>query len=222
MNKLMFVCAGVAASSASATVLTFDPLPFNGAQLSQAYGDSVMSALQDGFSYGTDFGPTPNIVAAYGTGSTVNTAVLQWADQFGDLTNIAYGTENAQQLLVTLTADAGWLVDLRGFDIAGWPVVDYTINSVEVLANGSAVFSETNVLVRGATLDAEGRRHTSFDFAQGLQAREITIALDVSNITGTAQDNIGIDNVAFAQVVPAPGVAGSLLAAAAFGVRRRR
>ena len=221
--KSGFLTAAVLAGTcgvASATVLTFDPNPGDGLPLNGDYGDRVVSAMQDGFSYGLMFGPTPNIEVSYGSN---NGNLLHWGPSYGDLANVVYTPAGGQELRVTMSADADWLVELHGFDVAGWPSTDYTINEVRVEVNGQVAFSEVDAFIRGATADGEGRVHTSYDFDRVIRGSEITIVLDVANISGSAQDNIGIDNVAFGQaVVPAPGAVAVVGAAGLIAGRRRR
>jgi hypothetical protein len=216
-SSLVFLC--VSSGLASATVLTFDPHPGNGIALDDAYGDRVTSAMQDGFAYGTMFGPTPNIEVSSGSNTG---SLLHWDASFGDLTNVVYAPESGGELRIAMAADAGWQVQLHGFDVAGWPSADYTINGVRVEVDGSVAFSEASAFIRGVTPDGQGRVHTSYDFAGPLTGSTITIVLDVANIVGTAQDNIGIDNVAFGQVVPGAGTVAGLAMGGLVVARRRR
>ncbi len=62
------------------------------------------------------------------------------------------------------------------------------------------MFSSDNVLVEG---NATGDQHTSFDFATPLTAPQLLITIDYSNLVGSQQDNIGIDNIRFGQNPPA-------------------
>ena len=87
--------------------------------------------------------------------------------------------------------------------------------------NSQFAFSAVDAFFLGATPDGEGRVHTSYDFDRVIRGSEITIVLDFANVAGSAQDNIGTDNVAFGQVVPAPGAA-ALLVGAGLVSRRRR
>lgn len=219
--KTGFLTAAVLAGTcgmASATVLTFDPNPGNGSPINGAYGDRVTSAMQGGFAYGTMFGQTPNVEVSY---SSFNGNMLHWSTDYGDLQDVIYAPESAREFRVTLEADAGWLVELHAFDLAGWANTDYTINGVRVEVDGSVEFSEMNALVRGASADMQNRRHTSYDFGAALTGSVVEIVVDVANIVGASQDNIGIDNVAFGQVVPAPGAVAVLGAAGLVAVRRR-
>lgn len=190
---------------ANSTVLTFEPRGADGAAAVQAYGDRVVGVEQDGFQYGSGgTSPfTPNVTVSYGPGVQ---GARRWGLSYGDLEDILWKDEPASHLEVVLEADSGSLVALHGFDLAGWPDVDYVINRVEVLdSDGQPVFSQDNVLIQG---DFDGPRHTSFDFAGGLVSEQLTIRFDSSNLGGTS-DNIGIDNIEFSQL--STGIEGSFV-----------
>jgi hypothetical protein len=72
---------------------------------------------------------------------------------------------------------------------------------VTVLDGSTALFSQSNVLVEG---NSSGPRHTSFGFAVPLTGSQLLVQVDYSNLPGSQQDNIGIDNVRFGQSPP-PG-----------------
>jgi uncharacterized protein (TIGR03382 family) len=212
----------VVASAAQATLLTFDTNTANGVDLPENYGNRVASVLQDGFTYDDSLGLTPNVTVDFAT--ALGGRPRTWTTPFGDLTNIIYAPQSSGELRVTLTADDGWFVDLRGFDLAGWPNTDYTINGVRILTDGNFALDTGALLVRGATPDELSRRHTSFDFTDAqFRASEITIIIDFANIAAGSQDNIGLDNLLFAQtIIPGPGTAPALALLALVAARRRR
>lgn len=208
-------------SAAEATVLIFEPAGTNGSAIDQAYGDNVVSASQDGFSYGNGGeGFTPNVVTEYGLGEgTIN----RWGPDYGDLNDVIYREEdNDGNLLVRLTADAGFTVELLSLDLAGWPNADYTITSLRVFdQSNSVLFSQNNVFVDGTA------GHSSFALS-GVSGQSLTI--DARIDLGSNSDNIGMDNIRFSQSrsnpspVPEPMTL-SLLGAGLAGigaVRRRR
>jgi hypothetical protein len=188
-----------------------------GAFAQQDYGDHVtgspMDVLGGQFTYGDEGeGFTPNIVVDYFTDTTVRL----WTTEYGDLTNVLFGgaplsgTGSPGSLNVLLTAEAGYEAQLYHFDLGGWANSDYLIDGVSVSSGGTALFSQANVLVEG---NFSGPRHTSFDFAAPLSAEQLLIQIDFSNVPGSRQDNIGIDNIRFGQTavstpppvpVPAP------------------
>ena len=198
-----------------ATVLEFDQIresgtvipTISGRAVEQDCGDQVnttpMNVAGGQFSYGDGGeGFTPNVAVDYfaGAATPTNPGVSLWVDGYGDLTNVMIGNNGSLSLNVEMTADAGFDVQLYGFDLAGWPNSDYTINAVNVLSGTNSLFSQANVLVEG---DANGLQHTSFDFAAPLTAAQLLIEIDYSNLAPGSHDNIGIDNIRFGQNPPA-------------------
>jgi hypothetical protein len=213
----------VTISSAHATVLIFQPATGsfgNDDSLPAGYGDRVTATTQNGFLYGLGGGTTPNVVTSYGA------AISTWDNDFGDLFHVVYaeGDNSAAVFEMDLKADAGFLVKLNSFDMAAWPHLDYTINSVQVL-NGSDVqlYGQSNVLIQG---DPNGpQQHTHFDFT-GVEGQTLKIIWDATNVDS---DDVGITNINFSQApetpVPSTLVMSSILAGmgvAADGYRRRK
>ncbi|MCP5144084.1 MAG: hypothetical protein H6978_04600 [Gammaproteobacteria bacterium] len=231
----------IAAPDCSAVVLTFDqafesgvivPLGVGGEE-PPTYGDRVRGTLQHVaggvLTYGeAGEGFTPNVVVDFFSQGPGNTSdVKLFGANYGDLTNVMYGNESAGSLNLYFTADDGYEVLLYGFDLAGWPQQDYTINAVRVTDGNSLLFEQTSVLVEG---DDSGPGHTAFIFDTPLSAAYLAITIDVANIAGRSQDNIGIDNVRFGQSPPAPVpvpaalplLAGAIALLAGGDARRRR
>lgn len=239
----LLLFAGLYAGQSPATILVFDQsrnatgttvVPTSaGAVVPQDYGDNVTGAavnVSGGvYTYGNGGeGYTPNVVAEYFSA----TSVSLWTSLYGDLTNVLLARAPlsgavAGSLNVRLTAETGYLVELYHFDLAGWANTDYTIDAVNVLGDGSTLFSSTSVLVEG---DFSGPRHTAFDFSSPLTAVEILIEINFSNLATGIQDNIGIDNIRFGQfppptVIPVPATGllfVSGLAGLVMRLRRRR
>ncbi len=214
---IMFIFAGLISGAAEATVLQFDQArsavsgdivePVSaGADLPQDYGDRVAGSPQSvpggQYTYGNaGEGYTPNVEVAYFlSNAVVPEAVQMWLLSYGDLSNVIFGLPGSEQLNILFTADPGYTVELYGFDLAGWPNHDYTINRVEVLEGVTSLFSQSNVLVEG---DAIGPTHSSLSFSTPLAGTGLLIQIDYSNIPASQQDNIGLDNLRFGQF-PSP------------------
>jgi hypothetical protein len=198
-------------SSASATELIFEAASGSFSdfvELPQGYGDRVTSSSQGGFAYGTDGGPTPNVIARFGSAQGM-VALYTWSANFGDLTHVLFAQEPVPFEL-RLIADAGYKVNLISFDMAGWPHLDFpSIASVSVEDGfGTVLFSQTRVPIYGATT---GPQHSAFSFT-GVSASELRIKYDSTtdgfgNIVDS--DDVGLDNIQFGQSsnldVPRPG-----------------
>lgn len=245
--KHFFLLSGLLVVPAYATKLTFDVRTGAGSQVSdnssivQNYGDRVTAvSMVDGtltYGYGSDLGFTPNVLASYGPASVTSTntvtacpfnltdtCVYLWSTGFGNLTNvIAQAADTANngygQIIVTLTADAGFLVRLASFDLAGWLNTNRTVGSVtvrDVVAN-TTVFSLANVVASGATSTPVN--------VGNLTARVFEITINSSNLANGNGQNVGLDNLIFGQVseVPEPSTVALMGGALALaGLLRRR
>lgn len=206
----------------------------SGGTLPGDYGDHVTGAVVPvsggSFTYGDGGeGYTPNVsLEIFGEGGPGDPRVSLWQEGYGDLVNVIFGEgpgiSGSSTLSVLFSAASGFVVDLYGFDVAGFGS-DYTIAGIEVLAGATSLFAVTDVRIEG---DANGEAHTSFDFATPLSASELLLRLDVSNLAAGIRDNVGLDSIRFGQTppgVPEPGTAllvGSGLALTALVARRRR
>lgn len=184
---------GLAAPDGSATVLLFRPATGsfdNYAPLPRGYGNRVESEVQDGFLYGLDGGPTPNVVVVSETYflPTLHT----WDNDYGDLHNVV-ACEDVFALV--LVADPGFLVTLNSFDMASWPHIDYTINYVVVLDQDfNELYRADQPVIYGAP---DGPQHTTFDFTDlGITGRALYIVFDSQNVD---PDDVGITNINFSQ-----------------------
>ncbi len=231
---------------AGATILLFDQArdaatrsvvvpTSSGADLPADYGDNVTGAVMavpgGFFTYGDGgegFTPdvTVDIFSQLATATDPRTRLFQ--SGYGDLINVVWGDgpgiNGAPALNVLFAATPGHVVDLYGFELAGFPNADYTIAGVEVLAGATTLFSATDVLIEG---NLSGPRRTTFAFASPLSAQEILLRLDFSNLAPAIQDNIGIDSIRFGQTPPGvpitePGSAILLLCALALTAPARR
>ncbi|MBM4262184.1 MAG: hypothetical protein FJ145_12235 [Deltaproteobacteria bacterium] len=197
---------------AGATQLTFEQIrsggvvysAFNDGVVPQDYGDRVTGLTQNVpggvFTYGNlGEGFTPNIEISYGP---YPESASVWWDTFGDLSHVLWNNVRAS-FQITLVADPGYLAQLHGFDLAGWPNSDYSIGGIEILdGNGSLLFSQANVHVEG---DLNGPRHSHFEFAE-LRAETLLIHIDATNLYSYYL-NIGFDNLRFSQLRAGPNPA---------------
>jgi len=178
------------AAPAQALVLTFDPVNRNFEHVSQSYGDRVSATPQDGFSYGTEDGFTPNVEVDYGLLHEAVPAL--WTAGYGDLVNVLFEDHDGIGLLeVTFTADPGWNVALHSFDMAAYSVVG-PINSVSVRdGQGAILFAQNSVSV-----PVSG--HATFSFDAALTGQVLILAFDSSNL-GSQSDDVCFDNIRFSQ-----------------------
>jgi hypothetical protein len=197
------------------------------------YGDNVTGAAMavpgGVFTYGDGGeGFTPDVTVDIFTATGIaDPRARLGTTGYGDLVNVVFGegpgVGGSPTLSVLFTAASGYVVDLYGFELAGWPNADYTIAAVEVLAGATTLFSATNVLVEG---NATGPQHTTFAFGPPLSAAELLLRLDLSNLASSVQDNVGIDSIRFGQtpprVVPEPAAALLPLGVLVLALARRR
>lgn len=195
MRRFIRVLAAMTAltplASANASILTFDDLGLtNYSPISQDYGDSI-SSLNDGVgSYLEGNGFTPNVNVSYRTvnadGTVYEDHLEFWAAGYGDLTNIAFASNEGRYAEITLTADAGWLVTLNSFDLAGY--------SVPRPDQSLLVYSTdlTSPLVDYSPVTGVNPGHTTY--TPSVTAQSLTIRF------GTSW-NVGIDNINFDQVL---------------------
>ncbi|MBL8174105.1 MAG: PEP-CTERM sorting domain-containing protein [Bryobacterales bacterium] len=215
----MILALGLAGNAFGGTILTFDMKPFTvlGGSINAAYGDRVNAASDAVGFYGTDNGTyTPNVVTSYG--GTPRT----WTTGYANLTNVHYNDDEGGDLVLTFTADAGFLVRLVSFDLGSFSGTNRTLSNTAISIRDGAnalVFSVNGPLVIGGS--------TANSFSPNVSAQQLVLRLHVGQLVNSS-DDIAIDNVLFSQqaanVVPEPGtyalVGGALLAAAA--ARRKR
>ena len=173
----------------NATILTFDiPGLSNFQNAFQEYGDNV-GGLVDGIgAYGeAGEGFTTNVTAEYGT---VDPAY--WTSGYSDLTNVFFDDADSRgPLSLTLTADAGFSVQLFDFDLGAFGA-DRTVTSVRVTDESSAVLFET----LGDTIS--GATHSDYSFQSPLVGQSLTITIDQIALGGFS-DDVALDNIRFGQ-----------------------
>lgn len=208
-------------ASASATVFTFETSAgaslgssaVTGASSTPVYGNRVSAAIENGYSYGSAFGFTPNVSVSYSANGT-NTPST-WASGYGDLVNVIWGSGSSSLLndnivSVTFTADPGWLIDFRGFSVARWSSGNYP-GSFVTLTNADNVTVDLLAPQQLATGTS-----TNFSYADDTYL-STSFVLRFGNGWWTGIDNVAIEQ----QPVPEP-MTMTLLAAGLVAVARRR
>jgi len=195
-----FVCSAVAiciltTNVAADVVLTFDQSGiFNSVAIDQAYGDNVTASPDgNGHTYdiitGNGFGLTPNVDVTY---DAIQADL--WTTGYGDLTNVFYDeADGSTGFNIVFNADAGFEVGMFGFDMAAFGGIDSTLPGIEILDGDDNILWSV-----GPTLISSSTR-TPFDTG-GVFADSLTIAVDLTGLGG-GSDNMGIDNILFAQRV---------------------
>ena len=218
------------ASPAMATILTFDivdptdyavsenfpegvgvgdsPNPLDGYGSFVTSGSGLHANGTTTFGYGeAGEGFTPNVRVDYGPFSIFTGGPELWRKDYGDLERVLYqGSRgsvgnNYDYLDIVFTADAGFEVELYGFDLAGWFMSDYVIRGVSVYDGIPFPFlTPTNQLDAQANVDVQGAggTHTTVTYATPLRAQQIWLSIDATNL-GDLSENIGIDNIRFGQ-----------------------
>ena len=184
------------------TVLIFEPSD-EMMLVPDSYGDRVTSSIDVfGNRYAAGSGGTSNVMVEYGPPGS---HVRQAPGPYGGLDNVACQEDGDFGVLeVRLTADPGFNVVLRGFDLA-MQGYDAFLARVEVLGdNGVNLHVRDNVFVPGFL--GMSRR---FDFAKiPLVAPTVLIRIDLSTLDNTDSHLVGIDNIAFSQVSSCPRAPG--------------
>lgn len=199
-----------------ATIIDFSNLSGNGTQIADNYASRVDASGTDiggrtGFD--TTFGATPNVaVEMYSVDYpawTPRVAPLSlWETSYSDLYKVAYHA-SGEGALIRFTADSGYWVRLHEFQMGAWPNTNRILPTLEVLVDGSVVFSQTNITISGATA-------STFTFDPDVyKGSEIVIRF--------GNDwNVGIDNIGFSQeLIPEPASLLALSVGLAGLVRRR-
>lgn len=169
--------------------------------------------------YGDNKPNTPDVTVDYRTfllgGATLVPYVEFWHDNYGDLHNVAFPTQNGYMGEVSLVPSPGHTVTLQTFALGGYSHADQFGQTVRILD------ANYNVLLDYSPFNVEGDSgHSSF-------APNIT-SKGALRIQWGPSWNSGLDNVTFCQdtIVPDAGSSLALLALAsttlAFARRSRR
>ncbi|MEZ5323569.1 MAG: Ig-like domain-containing protein [Verrucomicrobiales bacterium] len=166
----------------------------NFSNMDQNYGDRVVAATMGGFHYGGSGSFTPNIEVSYGPDGA---DPAFWASGYGDLQNILFeDLDRFGQLEITMTADDGFLVQLRSWDMAAYSsnfASDPAIDRVSIRdGNGTILWDEADVTISKST-------RTAFDFSETpFEARTLILRFESANLLNSS-DDIAIDNIVFGQ-----------------------
>ncbi|HEY0947708.1 MAG TPA: PEP-CTERM sorting domain-containing protein [Opitutaceae bacterium] len=199
--------------AAAQVVLNFDDLTLGDYDdIPATYGDRLDPNLLD-IGYATRSASTGELIAAN---------LDFWNRNYGDLTNIAFATENGAVAEITFVPAEGYGVRLVSFDLAGWPNLDRTSSILRLVdANQKVVFdfaANGPVMIEGNLL---GPQHSTF-------APNFTFDGTLRLQWGTDW-NIGVDNIVFEavplSVIPEPSTWALLVVGVALvwlSWRRRR
>ncbi len=185
----------VVASNSQSSVILFRPAAGDGSfgnyrNLPPGCGNRILAEYQDGFSYGLQGGPTPNITAQYNTGSMPN--IRTWDNGFGNLTNVVTTGGDGALFEYDLIADSGFKVQLVSFDMATWvpDTPQAVINSLSVQdGQGTSLFYQTNVFIPGT-----GHFHFAFT---NVAASVLRIMFDATDVDA---DDVGMTDVIISQI----------------------
>lgn len=206
------LCAGYLLSGAYATVLTFDNSPNT---IPYDYGSRVDASGVDvggRTNFNLTHGETPNVAVQMFTANysdwSQQTNLYLWGGGYADLTDVAYHSPN-QGARFIFTADSEYYVRLHSFQMGGWPRSDRTLPFLQVLVDGNAVFTQTNIVISGTTAN-------TFSFDPN------AVKGGVIEIRFGNEWNVAIDNIGFSQeLIPEPASL-TLLGAGLAGLALRR
>lgn len=175
----VLVATAFAAQGASVLDFTDAAFPNDWDPIPQTYGDNLAG--------------TPNTTVEYLTLGYPGSTLLHWNSSYGDLDDVAFSQVNGALAELSLVPAPGYQVTLIGFDVAGWPTVDYPNSTVQVVDGANTViWGGSGVTVHGA-----GPTHDHY----------------APNLTSTGplriqfgpNYNVGIDNVRFSESpIPEP------------------
>jgi hypothetical protein len=208
------LCAGyLLTTSAYATVLTFDNA--SSRNIPYDYGSRVDASGVDvggRTNFNLTHGETPNVAVQMFTANysdwSQQTNLYLWGGGYADLTNVAYHNVG-QGARFIFTADAQYYVRLHSFQMGGY-LGDRMLPFLQVLVDGNAVFTQTNVAISGSTAN-------TFSFDPNV------VKGGVIEIRFSNNWNVAIDNIGFSQeLIPEPASITLLVGGLAGLALRRR
>lgn len=191
------------ASAAFGQTTTLDFAAATTSTLNTGYGDYVDGPMSGGISYTGTGTFTPHVAAAFGAESLGNgSGLFKWGTGYNDLVDVVYGAINGggpgstgqAELLVTLSADPGYLATIESFDLGNWgPAI--TAPYVRVVDEaGTVLFEELDVALNPNTSPDE----RNFVLSPAPSGKILTLRISVVGLGGFA-DNVGIDNLTFGE-----------------------
>jgi hypothetical protein len=173
------------------TILLMGPLLAN----QSTYGDNVSAA--SAFNYGGTPNFTPNITAAF-TGGTQSGTPTQ------DGSRGIYRTDSSGIATITLTAQAGYLLQLESFDLTVFanrfaPNSQVQLKQVKVVDGEGNVHVDRGDVTIGVNASRQGELVTLDLTADNIITDEVIITVDASDQPVGLENEIGILNVRFNQ-----------------------
>lgn len=182
--NFLFLLAIALTPAATQVVLDFDTLSLDDyGDIPGTYGDGLDLNIVD-ISYATRHATTGAVLAAN---------LDFWNNNYGDLSKVAFATQNGAIAEITFMPAEGYGVRLVSFDMAGWPNVDRSNTIMRLVdANQQVVYdfaANGPVAIEGGR---QGVQHSTF-------TPDFSFAGPLTLQWGTDW-NIGVDNITFESV----------------------
>ncbi|MEM8709594.1 MAG: hypothetical protein AAGG01_01465 [Planctomycetota bacterium] len=188
----------VAPALAQSTTLDFAQVTSN--EVAWDYGDYVESSSTGGYTYTGTGGFTPHVHVTLGSEENgIGEPLFTWATGYNDLVDVMYasvsGTDaHVNEIVVTLSAEPGYLASLEAFDIGNWGAA-VTLPYVRVFdETGLLLYEDLDVFLEPNTSPIE----KNYAFSPVLEGRVVTLRVSVQGLFGLA-DNVGLDNLQFGE-----------------------
>jgi len=189
-----------AAGGAHATTLTFSP--FGSVQeIPQSYGDRVTVFAGD---YGSEGGPTPNIVVDYVPTST-SAPFSNWLSGYGSLLSALGHSSFDVKGYVQLSPDPGFDVVLTSFQVGSWGASNYANSRILVTDTSGATLFDSGVFTFPGL--------TTLTYLPSPIRSSLPVRINIADY-----GDLGLDNVVFSQVVSIPEAEGWAMMLAGLGL----